>query len=136
MNKLFLGEMGPAIKEQWMEDSDVLVVDDDQLILDLTSSFFQSEGMEVHCVLNGEEALRMLRERTFTLMVTDLNMPGMDGIELAVKAREIAPRMPIFMSTGDISPEVVRLAAEAGIAKVFSKPFHLTKVLALIRKTR
>src|SRR6266571_8485218 len=101
-----------------MEDSGVLVVDDDQLILDLTSSFFQSEGMEVHCVLNGEEALRMLRERTFTLMVTDLNMPGMDGIELAKKVREIAPRMPIFMSTGHISPEVIRLAAEAGITRV------------------
>ena len=116
-----------------MEDSGVLVVDDDQLILDLTSSFFQSEGMEVHCVLSGEEALRMLRERTFILMVTDLNMPGMDGIELAEKVREIAPSMPIFMSTGDISPEVIRLAAKSGIAKVFSKPFHLTKVLAMIR---
>ena len=117
-----------------MEDSGVLVVDDDQLILDLTSSFFQSEGMEVHCVLNGEEALRKLRERTFILMVTDLSMPVMNGFELAEKVREIAPHMPIFMSTGDISPEVIRLAAEAGIAKVFSKPFHLTRVLAMIRK--
>ncbi len=116
-----------------MEDSCVLVVDDDQLILDLTSSFFESEGMEVHCASNGEEALQMLRERAFILMVTDLNMPGMDGFELTVKVREMAPRMPIYLSTGDVSPEITRLAREAGIARVFSKPFHLAKVLEMIR---
>lgn len=117
-----------------MEDSGVLVVDDDQLILDLTSSFFESEGMEVHCASNGEEALRKLRERAFILMVTDLNMPGMNGFELVGKVREIAPHMPIYMSTGDISPEITRLAREAGITRVFSKPSHLAKVLALIRR--
>src|SRR6266480_3263217 len=116
-----------------MKDSGVLVVDDDQFILELMSSFFESEGIKVHCASNGEEALRKLRERTFLLMVTDLNMPGMNGFELAGKVREIAPRIPIFMSTGDISPEITRLASEAGIVRIFAKPADFEEIVALVR---
>ncbi len=116
-----------------MVDSGILIVDDDSDILKLAANFFKCEGMEIHCAANGEEALRKISERSFTLMVTDLNMPDLDGFELAKKAREIAPDMAIVMGTGDTSPEIPRLAAEAGIARVFSKPFHLAKVLAMVK---
>lgn len=117
-----------------MEYSGVLVVDDDQLILDVAASFFESAGMEVHCASNGAEALRNLRERAFLMMVTDLNMPGMNGLELAGKVREIAPHMPIVMGTGDMSPEISRLAREAGIARVLAKPFDFEEILAMVGK--
>lgn len=117
-----------------MEDSGVLVVDDDRLILDLASSFFESEGMAVQCASSGEDALKKLRERAFILMITDLNMPGMDGLELAEKARVIAPHMPIFMGTSDLSPEISCLARKAGIARVFAKPFDYVEMLAMVRK--
>lgn len=115
-----------------MENSGVLLVDDDQLLLDLASSFFKSEGIEVYCASTGEDALRKIRERPFSLMVTDFNMPGMDGLELAGKVREVAPRMPIFMSTGYPSPEICRLAREAGIARVFAKPFDFRVIVAMV----
>lgn len=117
-----------------MEDSCVLIVDDEKFLLELASSFFKSEGMEVHCASSGEEALRKLGERAFILMVTDFNMPEMDGLELAAKAREMAPRMPILLVTGDYSPEISSLAREAGIAKVFAKPFDFEELLALVRR--
>ena len=112
----------------------VLIVDDEPYILDLAASFFKCEGVETYCAANGGEALRKLRERTFIMMVTDFNMPGMDGLELASKAREIAPHMPVIMNTGNITPEIRRLAKEAGIAEVFSKPFHLEEILAMVKK--
>jgi len=117
-----------------MEDSGVLVVDDDQFILEVASSLFEFEGIEVHCASSGEEALRKLRERAFMLMVTDLNMPGMDGLELAEKVREMAPHMPIYMSTGDISPEIIRLAREAGIVRIFAKPVDFEDIVTLARR--
>ena len=113
------------------EYSSVLIVDDDQRILELAAFFLTREGVEVHCAADGEEALRKMRERTFAMMITDLNMPGMDGLELARKAREIAPDMPIAMSTGDKSPKICRLAKEAGIVEVFDKPFNFEKIVAI-----
>ncbi len=74
-----------------------------------------------------------ITERTFSLMITDLNMPGMDGLELSRKAQEIAPQMPIIMSSGDISPEIIRIAMEIGISKTLAKPFHPNRMLATIR---
>lgn len=119
-----------------MENSGVLVVDDDQTILNLATYFFERKGIKVHCAADGEEALRKIQERTFTMMVTDLNLPGMDGLELARKVREIAPRMPIVMSTGNKSPEICRLAKEAGIVEVFAKPFRFAELMGMVRENR
>ena len=115
------------------EYSSVLIVDDDQRILELATFFLTREGVEVHCAADGEEALSKIRERTFAMMITDLNMPGMDGLELARKAREIAPDMPIAMSTGHKSPKICRLAKEAGIVEVFAKPLNFEKIVAICR---
>ena len=117
-----------------MKDSGVLFVDDDQDILRLITIFFECEGMEVHCAASGEEALLKIRERNFRLMVTDLDMPGLNGFELARQAGEMAPNMSIIMSTGDLSPDIPRLAREAGIAGVFAKPFKFEKILTMVER--
>jgi len=107
---------------------DILVVDDDRLILEVVKRILEREGIVALCVESGEEALAKLNERTFSLMITDLNMPGLDGLELSRIGLEIAPQMPIIMDTGGISLRITRLAKEIGISKVLSKPF-LPKVL-------
>jgi len=116
------------------EDGGILIVDDDRDYLELVRGFFEHEGMKVHCATSGEEALRKMEKRSFTLMITDLNMPGIDGFELARTARTIAPQMLIVMSTGDISPEIPHLAMEAGIATVLAKPFRPEEVLTMVRE--
>ncbi|HEY6874176.1 MAG TPA: response regulator [Geobacteraceae bacterium] len=113
--------------------ADILIVDDDRQNLELLKLLLECEGIEAHCASSGEEALPKITERTFSLMITDLNMHGMNGFELSRKAQEIAPRMPIIMSTGDFSPEITRLAMEIGIAKILAKPFHPHRMLATIR---
>ena len=119
-----------------MEDSGILIVDDDGGTRELLKYFFESGEMKVHCAASGEEALQQLEKRSFMLMITDLNMPGMDGLELARKAWEIAPDMPIIMNTGDKSQEICRLAKEAGIVEVFAKPFQLEEVLAMVMEEK
>ena len=106
----------------------ILVVDDDRLILQAVKLILEREGIVAHCVASGEEALEKIKERTFSLMITDLNMPGLDGLELSRIGLGIAPQMPIIMDTGRITPKITRLAKEIGISKVLTKPF-LPKVL-------
>jgi DNA-binding response OmpR family regulator len=110
----------------------ILVVDDDNVCRELVKQILEQEGMMVHCVASGEEALGEMSERTFLLMITDLNMPGLDGFELARKARGMASRMPIVMSTGDLSPEIPQLALEAGIEKLLVKPFSSAEMVAVV----
>ena len=112
---------------------DIMVVDDDLYNLDLVRQILECEGIKAYCVASGEEALRKLKEKTFLLMITDLNMPGINGFELSRKARVIAPHMTIIMSTGDYSPKICRLAVEAGIVNILAKPFHPNKMLEIVR---
>jgi len=113
---------------------DILVVDDDNIMLELVKHILEREGIAVHCAASGEEALEQIKVKTFSLMITDLNMPGLDGLELARKGLEIAPQMPIIMDTGDISPKIIRQAKEIGISKVLAKPFLLKELLETIRE--
>ena len=66
--------------------------------------------------------------------VSSILMPGMDGLELARMAGEIAPCMPVIMSTGDISQEICSLAKEAGIIKLYGKPFRFEEILVIVKK--
>jgi len=118
--------------EKQMED--ILVVDDNSVMLDLVKRILEREGIDAICVESGKEALVKLNERTFSMMITDYNMPGLDGLELARKGLEIAPQMPIIMDTGGISPKITRLAREIGIAKVLAKPFLATELVETIRE--
>ena len=112
---------------------DILVVDDDRQILEVVKRILEREGIVAHCVESGEEALEKIKERTFSLMITDLNMPGLDGLELSRIGLGIAPQMPIIMDTGSISPKITRLAKEIGISKVLTKPFLPNVLLETIR---
>lgn len=112
----------------------ILVVDDDRNSLYFVKHLLENEGIKVQCAECGEEALLKIKERPFLLMITDLNMPGIDGFELSRKAREIAPHMPIIMNTGDTSPQIPHLAVEAGITMVLVKPFHLQEMLKMVEK--
>ena len=112
---------------------DILVVDDDSLMLDVIKRILEREGIVAHCVESGEEALEKIKERPFSLMITDFNMPGLDGIELSRKGLEIAPQMPIILDTGRISPKIIRQAMEIGISKVLVKPFLPSELIKTIR---
>lgn len=112
----------------------ILIVDDSRAHLYALRNILESEGIKAHYAVSGEEAVQKLIEAPrFTLMLTDLNMPNMDGIELAMLAKEISPKITVVMMTGVISPGVVQMAAEAGISTVLAKPFTPRQILAVIR---
>jgi two-component system cell cycle response regulator CpdR len=112
---------------------DILVVDDDGAIRELIRRILEREGLVAQCVSSGEEALEKIRQRSFSLMITDYHMPGLDGLELSRKGLEMAPRMHIIMNTGDPSPSVTLQAREIGISKVISKPYLPEEMMESVR---
>jgi DNA-binding response OmpR family regulator len=116
-----------------MKESGILVVDDDRDNLNLIELFFMCEGYHIDCAGSGDAALKMLETNSFSAMLTDLHMPGMDGLELARRAREKDGRMTILLYTGDDPGEITCAAAEAGISRVFPKPFNLQILLDLVQ---
>jgi DNA-binding response OmpR family regulator len=111
----------------------VLVVDDDSMMLEVIKRILSCEGIDAHCVSSGAAALDEMKERSYPLMITDLNMPGLDGLELSRQCLELAPQMRIIMDTSDVSPENVGLAREIGIARILTKPFLPAEMLETIR---
>jgi len=118
-----------------MKDTRILVVDDDPDILEMTNCFFSRVGFEVHCAGSGEEALCKIPDSGFTLIITDFHMPGMNGLELAAKIKEITPATPVILITGKPSQELIDLAKQAGIKTVLHKPLHPETILNLVNET-
>ena len=117
-----------------MEKRNILIVDDDKYYLRLIASIFGHDAIHVSYEISGEEAVGILKESRFSTMITDLNMPGMDGFELAMIAKELSPDIEIVLITGDISPDLSRLAAQAGISRVVTKPCEIEQIQKFFRE--
>jgi CheY-like chemotaxis protein len=119
-----------------MEKHTLIFVDDDVLYLRLVRSIVEERGVIAHYANSGTDALEILRNNRCATMVTDLNMPGMDGLKLSVLAKELLPDLQIILATGDASLKVFRLAAKAGILRVIDKPSRADQIHEIIKGSR
>jgi signal transduction histidine kinase/ActR/RegA family two-component response regulator len=110
----------------------ILVVDDDDDVRTVTTATIEELGYSVVTVAEGKEALTKLREERFDLLITDVAMPGMDGVELARRARNIDDRLPILFSSG--YADVQMFGEELSDETVLRKPFRVADVAARIQK--
>jgi two-component system cell cycle response regulator CpdR len=109
----------------------ILLAEDDEAMRAYLTRALERVGYSVTAVDRGTAALPLLETESFELLLTDIVMPEMDGIELAQRASEIAPGMRVMFITG-----FAAVALKAGVgpphAKVLSKPFHLRDLVAEI----
>ncbi len=113
----------------------ILVVDDDDGVRDALSEFLRSLGYVVVPVANGEEALTEFGKNAFDVVMADLIMPNMDGMELLRRIREIKNNDVIFlMITGHPSIGTAVEAINRGADDYITKPFHLEDVKLRISK--
>lgn len=82
-----------------MEKKRILLVDDEEGIQLLYSEEFEEEGFDVISALNGEEALEKFSQDPPDLVILDINMPGMNGIEVLRRMKEINPNLPVILSS-------------------------------------
>ncbi|MBN1794755.1 MAG: response regulator [Candidatus Omnitrophica bacterium] len=103
----------------------LLVVDDESGICDFLRGFFAERGYDV-CVANrGEEAMRLIEEENPKIVLLDIRMPGMNGIEVLKKAKEGHPDMKIIMVTAIENDDMIDLALQYGAEDYIIKPFSL-----------
>ena len=114
----------------------ILIVDDAAVVRHVVSLALKKSGFEVVQAVNGKDALDKLRDSRVEMVITDLNMPVMDGIELIRQMRQTAKYrfMPILMLT-TVSQEEKRLEGQrAGASAWIFKPFHATQLLEAVRR--
>lgn len=114
----------------------ILVVDDSPTMRQMVSFTLRGAGFEVTEAQHGQEALSKIEGRQVDLIVTDLNMPVMDGIEFIRAARTHAATrfVPILMLTTESQPEKKMAGKAAGATGWIVKPFDPSKFLAVITK--
>lgn len=118
----------------------VLIVDDEEAIRNLLRLTLEDEGFDVQVALNGRDAIEKLRSEYFEVLLTDIKMPIMDGIELLKAARGLNPEIAAILITGFPSIETVREAHRSLAFDYIIKPFDPNTVLncinaALSRRT-
>ena len=107
----------------------ILLAEDDTSMREYLQRALQRVGYEVEAVGCGTEAMPLLETERFDLLLTDIVMPEMDGIELAQKAAAIAPEMRVMFITG-FAAVALKAGRAAPSAKILSKPFHLRDLVA------
>jgi DNA-binding NarL/FixJ family response regulator len=113
----------------------VLIVDDDDAFRKVLHTLFDNRSGFGACVEAriGVEAIRKAKSRLPSLAILDFSMPGMNGLQLARKLKEIAPELPIFMLTADYDSDFEKKALSCGITSVFSKLDDLGTLVANAR---
>ncbi|MCP3141177.1 response regulator [Pyxidicoccus xibeiensis] len=110
--------------------STVLVVDDEPVVLDICARLLEREpDLAVTLAQSAEEALPLLAEQRFDVLVTDKNLPGIGGVELIAEARRLQPSLEAVMITAYASSESVVAAFAAGASDYILKPFDDLRVL-------
>lgn len=112
----------------------VLVADDDDAVRDVLVRFARSEDLEPHPVRSGAEAVAALREQDFDLVLSDIDMPGLTGIQLLQAVRERDLDLPVVLVTGAPRMETAIAAVEHGATHYLTKPVDLDQLGAVVRR--
>jgi two-component system cell cycle response regulator CpdR len=107
----------------------ILLAEDDESMRLYLARALEKVGYSVTAVDRGTAALPLIQTEAFDLLLTDIVMPEMDGIELAQQAAAIAPDMRVMFITG-FAAVALKASKAAPTAKVLSKPFHLKDLVA------
>ena len=112
----------------------ILIVEDDEEMRSLLKDFFMEEGFEIDAVSNGSEAFRRLVKEPFDLVITDIRMPGLTGLDILPGIKKLQPETSIIVITAFGSEEVHRRAFERGATAYLEKPIHFHKLRELINE--
>jgi DNA-binding NtrC family response regulator len=117
-----------------MEILRILIIDDDPSMLTLTKFHLESEGYQVLTAGSGAEGIKLLEENNFPLILTDLNLPDIGGIEVVKQAKELSPTTEIIVISGYGSVSDAVEATKAGAFYFIEKPVEYEELLVLVEK--
>ncbi|MDW7645290.1 MAG: response regulator [Desulfuromonadales bacterium] len=112
-----------------MSQAHILIVDDEQVIRSGLQKVLERDGQRVTVASCGQQALASLQEHAFDLVITDLKMPGMSGLEVLKTIRRLQPEVPVLIVTGYATAEMATEALVSGAFDFLSKPFTPGQIL-------
>ena len=131
-------EGGYEVKKVVKDDSDdekvILAVDDVSVFLTTLQTHLHDTPYKLTCVNSGDAAIRFLADHAPDLFILDIDMPDMNGFELAEKIRQVGHNAPIIFLTGNTSTEFVQKAFEKGASDFLTKPINKKYLLDRINK--
>jgi len=138
-NWLSHNESGSINKDKPATKKHILLIDDDQLVLKTLANFLRPHGYNVEPVESGEEALKKASTSHFNLIITDIRMPGIDGIETIKRLRELNQKQnklmtPEIIITGYADTEKEKEAERLGIKDYIYKPFMTNEFISKVEK--
>ena len=111
----------------------ILVVDDDKNIVQVVRTRLQSENYDVDVAFSGPEALNLWQENQYDVMITDMKMPGMDGLELMKTAQELKKTLPVVILTGHATVDNGIHSLEEGACEYLLKPFNTETLMLAVK---
>ena len=113
----------------------ILVVDDTRSMRKMVAAVLETAGYKVEEAADGVEALELARRHVYDLVVTDQNMPRMDGISLIRELRCLAAYDPValLVLSTEVNPELKQMGREAGATGWMAKPFDPQRMLDIVR---
>ena len=118
-------------------NSKILIIEDERSVRGLFSQFLEHEGFQVECASNGSEGLDKLKTAGADLVITDIMMPEMDGLEVVREIRKVNSTLPIIAVSGGMSNgsvNYVSAARDFGADMIFEKPVSLVDLLESVKK--
>ena len=107
----------------------VLLVDDEEIMIKYLSRFLIKKGFDVTTAMNGNEALEKIKKQDFIVVLLDVLMPGLDGIDTLREMKKIRPLTEVIMLTGHASVQVAMQGMKLGAFDYLIKPFDQNKLL-------
>jgi DNA-binding response OmpR family regulator len=111
----------------------ILLVEDEPGIVDFLKRGLEAEGFVVQAALNGLDGEQRARRESFDMVVLDLMLPGLDGMELLARLRDVKPELPVIVLTARAEIEDRVAGLDAGAVDYLVKPFSLAELLARVR---
>jgi DNA-binding NtrC family response regulator len=112
----------------------ILVVDDEEGARELFNTILTDEGYEVTLAINGEDGLARFKTAPFDLVVTDIKMPGMDGLQLLQEIRKTGSKADVIMVTAYGEVESYLKAMSLGAAEYINKPIRIKELKRIVHK--
>ena len=112
----------------------ILIVEDNAEMRSLLKDFFEEDGFEIDSVSNGSEAFRRIAREPFDLIITDIRMPGLTGLDILPGIKKLQPEVSIIVITAFGSEEVRRKAFDRGATAYLEKPILFNKLRTLVHE--
>ena len=114
----------------------ILILDDEPIVCKRLKPAFQKAGYEVETFIDSAAAMARIEEKQFDIVITDLKMEGIDGMQFLTRIKDIAPETGVVVITGFATAETARESLRGGAFDFVAKPFKLSDILEIVNSLK